>query len=408
MAFDVKTLFFMTMYVEAILGLLLLLAWVQNLSTRAVAWWGTAHLLRSLSIGLYGLFGSVPQWIAIDLSSAILFLSFGITWSGARVFNGRAPQPVLLASGALLWVILSQSSMFLEDAALRNLLSSGIVAGFSWAAGFELWRGRAQHLVSRWPAIGLLFAVGALFLLRQPVAMLVPGGADQGLFASAWLTVISPECLLITIALAFVLLAIGKEFAELGHKTAARMDPLTSLANRRAFMQDAETILQRQAMRGRSAAVLIVDLDHFKSINDRFGHAAGDKVLRLFGQICVSNLRSSDLVGRIGGEEFAVVLADASRDNASFVAERIRALFEEAAASLDGQDIGATLSVGAAIAEGRNPSLPALLKQADQALYRAKARGRNRVELSPPEAVDPQLEEPQLAARHGAGAEARA
>jgi len=397
MTFDVNTLFFLTMYVEAILGLLLLLAWVQNLSNRAVAWWGAAHLLRSLSVGLYGLHGSVPGWISIDLASAVLFLSFGITWSGARISNGRAPMPLPLAAGALLWVVANAAPGAFGDPALRNLLSGAIVASFTWAAAFELWRGRAQRLVSRWPAIGLLFAVGALFLLRPPLASLLPGAAaGNTALASAWLTVLSPEFLLFSIAIAFVLLAVGKEFTELGHKTAARMDPLTSLANRRAFMQDAEMVLRRQTMRGRSAAVLIVDVDHFKSINDRFGHAVGDQVLRKFAEVSSDNLRSSDIVGRIGGEEFAILLADATVDNAFFVAERIRVAFQEAGAVIDEQQINGTISIGAALMQTPDEPLNALLKRADQALYRAKARGRNRVDIASIDAeaalLDPLLE----------------
>src|SRR5688572_23297969 len=99
MALDVSTLFFLTMYVEVILGLLLLLAWVQNPSTRALAWWGSAHLLRSLSVAVYGLYGAVPDLVSIHLANALLFASFGVTWTGVRVFYGRAPRPGILIAG---------------------------------------------------------------------------------------------------------------------------------------------------------------------------------------------------------------------------------------------------------------------------------------------------------------------
>ena len=185
-----------------------------------------------------------------------------------------------------------------------------------------------------------------------------------------------------SISIAFVLLAMAKERTELGHKTAAMIDPLTGLANRRAFMQDAESITRRQAAAGRPVAVFLIDFDHFKSINDRFGHATGDRVLRLFAEICTANLRSTDLVGRLGGEEFAVLMADANRDNAFLVAERLRAAFETAAMVLDERTIASTLSIGVSIIQDPAQDLVSLLGQADQALYRAKARGRNRVELA--------------------------
>jgi diguanylate cyclase (GGDEF)-like protein len=348
-----------------------------------MAWWGAAHLLRSLSVALYGMYGTLPNLVSIDVAAALLFTSYGVTWTGVRVFGGREPQPLLLVSGALVWIGLSHFSGFAESTELRNLLSASIIAGFSWAAAYEFWRGRTEGLVSRWPAIILLFAHGALFLLRTPLSALLPYVGKELALSSAWLTVLSAEALLFTISNAFVLLAMGKERTELRHKNASLLDPLTGLANRRGFVEDAESVTRYQATRGRPVAVFLVDMDHFKSINDRFGHAMGDRVLKLFGEVCTDKLRSTDLMGRLGGEEFAVLLADASRDNAFLVAERIRAAFEAAAAVVDGENVGATLSIGIAIIQDPKQDLSSLLKQADQALYRAKNRGRNRVDLAP-------------------------
>src|SRR5262245_43893386 len=96
MNLDVNTLFLVTIYVEAILGLLLLFAWVQNSGIRAVAWWGSAHLMRAMSVVLFGMYGSVSEAISIDLANALLFLAYAITWTGARVFDGRKPLPLYL------------------------------------------------------------------------------------------------------------------------------------------------------------------------------------------------------------------------------------------------------------------------------------------------------------------------
>ena len=382
MALDVKTLFLLTMYIEAILGLLLFLVWSQNFSTRAVGWWGAAHILRSGSVALYGLYGSVPDLIAIDFASAILFTSYGVTWNGARVFNGREPLPGSLIAGAALWILACQSSAFAEASTLRTLVSGGIVATFSWLAAYEFWRGRSENLVSRWPAIALLFVHGVIFLLRTPLTAFLPASLSEKALTSAWLAVISVESLLFTIAVAFVLVAMAKERTELSHRNAARIDALTGLANRRAFFQDAEELVRLQVGRARPVAVFLLDLDHFKSINDRFGHPMGDRVLRLFAQVTMANLRSSDLVGRLGGEEFGVLLADATRDNAFVVAERLRTAFAAAAKMGGDPPLAATVSVGVAIIQDPHEDLSSLLAKADQALYQAKARGRNRVELA--------------------------
>ena len=103
MGLDVNTLFLVTVYVEAILGLLLLFAWAQNTQIHAVAWWGCAHLLRAGSVVLFGMYGSVSEAISIDLANALLLLSFAVTWSGARVFDGRPllPMYIVARSGGL-------------------------------------------------------------------------------------------------------------------------------------------------------------------------------------------------------------------------------------------------------------------------------------------------------------------
>src|ERR1700688_3946495 len=115
MNLDVNTLFLVTIYVEAILGLLLLFAWVQNTAITALAWWGFAHLLRAASVMLFGLYGSVSELISIDLANALLFTAFALTWTGARVFDHRRPQPVLLFGGAMLWLIASRIPGFADS-----------------------------------------------------------------------------------------------------------------------------------------------------------------------------------------------------------------------------------------------------------------------------------------------------
>jgi diguanylate cyclase (GGDEF)-like protein len=382
MNLDVNTLFLVTIYVEAILGLLLLFAWIQNASIRAVAWWGCAHLLRAASVVLYGMYGNISDLVSIDIANAVLLTTFGITWTGARVFDGRKPQPLGLFGGAILWLVLCRVPMFAEWANGRILLSSFIIAGYTWLTAYEFWRGRGEPLLSRWPAIFMLFAHGALFLLRTPLAAMLPWSPTNQAFSSVWLTVLSFEALLFTIAIAFILLAMAKERTELRHKTAAMVDPLTGIANRRAFLQEGADLAKRQFTAPRPTAVLLLDLDHFKSVNDRFGHAVGDRVLQIFADTASATMRPVDLIGRLGGEEFAAVLYDAGRDRALGVAERIRTAFAEASRDVDGRPVGATVSVGVVLNQDGAADFPSLLAQADQALYCAKERGRNRVELA--------------------------
>jgi len=382
MNLDINTLFLVTIYVETILGLLLLFAWVQNSEIYAVAWWGAAHLLRAGSITLFGMYGQAPDIITIDLSNAILLTSFAVMWTGARIFDGGRPSLFGIFAGAALWLFVSHMPLFEHSLNFRALLSAGIIASYAWLAVAEFWRGRAEQLVSRLPAIFMMFAHGCLFLLRTPLSELLPWSPSNHVFSSVWLTVLSSEALMFTISIAFIMLAMAKERAEQSHKAAAMVDPLTGLINRRGFFLESARIARRQEENPQLAAVLLVDLDNFKSINDRFGHAIGDKVLQIFAETATQAVRQSDFVGRLGGEEFAAVLHDVGRERALVIAERMRAAFAEATSTVDGCTVGATASIGMVLSERPEFDVSELLVQADKALYEAKERGRNRVELA--------------------------
>lgn len=408
MSLDVHTLYLVTIYVEAMLGLLLLFAWVQNTAITAVAWWAWAHLMRAASIALFGKFGSTSDLITIDLANALLFMSFAVTWTGARVFGGRAPSLIGLVAGAAIWLAASRLTIVANSMEMRILVSSGIIAGYSWMSAYEFWRGRDEPLVSRWPAIFMLFAHGALFMLRTPLSLILPWMPDTQVFESVWMIVLSFEALLFTIAIAFIFLAMAKERTEFLHKTASLVDPLTGIANRRAFLEGSEELARRIEADPRPASVLLIDLDHFKSINDNYGHAFGDRVLQIFAKTATARLGPWDLVGRLGGEEFGVLLYDANHDRAMTIAEEIRHSFADHARQIDGYEVCATASIGVAVSPKAPLDVHTLLAQADEALYCAKERGRNRVETSSLDLVlrldssTPSLRIPELVAKNAA------
>jgi diguanylate cyclase (GGDEF)-like protein len=174
-------------------------------------------------------------------------------------------------------------------------------------------------------------------------------------------------------------LELAKERTLRAHKSAALTDPLTGLFNRRGLIEAARELAEKYAKKaGKPVAMLAFDLDHFKSINDRFGHALGDDVIKLFAATANSSLRLTDFVVRLGGEEFAAIMPGTLEDG-MVVGERIRAAFEAAAQTVSGRYVGATVSVGVASHESA-ANIDALLARADAALYAAKANGRNRVE----------------------------
>jgi two-component system, cell cycle response regulator len=160
----------------------------------------------------------------------------------------------------------------------------------------------------------------------------------------------------------------------------AVVDPLTGLNNRRYLEPHLAALLEQAALRGRPISVMMLDIDHFKHVNDTYGHDAGDQLLKYFSARVKRSVRGADLMCRLGGEEFVVVMPDTNLSTAQIVGERIRAAVAGTPFPLenDAQSISVTVSIGVADSPGdEQPN--ALLKRADQALYRSKNTGRNRV-----------------------------
>lgn len=162
----------------------------------------------------------------------------------------------------------------------------------------------------------------------------------------------------------------------------ATQDALTGVRNRRYFLEGAEGEFARARRHSRGYSILLIDADHFKAINDTFGHAAGDAALKCLGDICRRNVREVDLVGRLGGEEFAIAMPEAELTVAQVVAERLRQQTADSMMDCSGQTLRFTISIGVVAAEETDRTLEDLLRRADRALYEAKNGGRNRVAVA--------------------------
>lgn len=197
-----------------------------------------------------------------------------------------------------------------------------------------------------------------------------------GLLLAGWLSLRIASGVLASLDAASQALHRQKEAAE----ALARTDPLTGLANRRAFDEAARLEVQRALRYGTPLALVLADLDHFKSINDSFGHHSGDEVLRHCARILSATVRNVDLVGRWGGEEFVILMPDTGLVEAVQAAERFRQAIAGTPVPLGERSCQCTASFGVAALQRGTADLEALLNRADAALYRAKERGRDRVE----------------------------
>ncbi|MBD8871729.1 GGDEF domain-containing protein [Rhodanobacter sp. DHB23] len=185
---------------------------------------------------------------------------------------------------------------------------------------------------------------------------------------------------LLLMALGFGALAMFRlKRSQLRFKHLSHLDGLTAIYNRQHFMGEAGRVLHQLEKRKGVACVAIIDLDHFKSINDTHGHAMGDEVLHRVVDACKQHLRPVDLFGRLGGEEFGILLVDCSREQGMAIAERIRAAIEATSVELDSVVVTVSTSIGLAFTDAAGHDLRRLCTEADAALYGAKRGGRNRV-----------------------------
>ena len=159
----------------------------------------------------------------------------------------------------------------------------------------------------------------------------------------------------------------------------ANIDPLTRSLTRRHFFSFAETEFKRFQRYKRPMSVMIIDADHFKKINDTYGHHAGDVALRSFSLFAMDNKRAQDVFGRLGGEEFGLLLPETELEQALIVGERIQTIWEQTPVNMDGELVHSTVSIGVAEASVDDESFDDLLRRADRMLYKAKEAGRNRV-----------------------------
>jgi diguanylate cyclase (GGDEF)-like protein len=373
---DISTLFIIATCITALLGLLLLSAWAQE-RMRALAWWGTAYLIGGFSVALWSIENAISPPLPVGSTSALLFVACGMIWSAARIFHGRPVLWGAMFAGAIVWLAAYLMPEFVQWPAVRMVLSSLIVAAYTFLTAAELWRERRKTSLRQWPAIFVPIMHGAVFLVPIPLASLRPGEPGLAGLATGWMAVFALETMLYVVGTAFIVLVLAKERALRAQRAAASTDELTGILNRRGFIAGAQQLVARQAKSREPVSLLMFDLDHFKLVNDRFGHAVGDETLCVFATTVARSLRASDVVGRFGGEEFVAILPG-SLSEAKTVAERVRAAFEAAAAAVGGHPVAGTVSVGAASAAA-DADVATLLTAADKALYEAKANGRNRV-----------------------------
>jgi len=382
---DLPTLMVMQSFALASAGVALLAAWSQNRTVRALALWGIAHVVAAggiLSLML-GFTSHQPAWLG--LGGTLLSLQSSLVWKAARTIDSK-PAPLIIALVGPAVVALSGGIPGVREFAGSLALAMGAV--YILATATTLLLGRKERLAARLPLV-ILSAVHAAALLIGTYSTFTGSTAQDTVPSiTSLFGFIYFESIIFALGTSVFILALVKERNEATGLAAARTDSLTGIASRAAFFETAERVLERYRRDGAPVSIMMFDLDRFKAINDRHGHAVGDAVIRKFCEVTTAALRPNDVFGRVGGEEFAAVLPGSSIEAAYARAERIRASFAQDCRFIRDRQVNATVSGGVSVSIKSEQTLEELLEYSDAALYEAKADGRNcikRAELAKPE-----------------------
>ncbi len=355
--------------------------WLRYRDSRVLPLLVAAGLAGCAAMLLHANRESLPLTLSSGVGLCLGILAVGLYWQAVVVFEGARLSIAKGSLGALVWILLWFTPMLQNSVEARTATLSLLVAVYCFLMAREtLVRARHEPLPSRSIAATANALRGLLWLAAVPLSVFVaPPYAADGSTAPWFALVTLANSMLIVLSL-ISLLIVAKERDEWRYRLASERDPLTNLANRRTFVTEANDMLH-EAEGG--ASLLLFDIDHFKSVNDTHGHAAGDQVLLAFSRAIDQRMPKGWLFARIGGEEFACLMPRMSAQQAVAVAENLRLAVADMVMPGLGA-LGITVSIGVCELTQRGTGLDTLLACADAALYRAKADGRNCVRLYEP------------------------
>ncbi len=382
MAFDPITMLTLTIAIAAAAALYLLLEW-RGARDRSLLYWSGGFASITVGSSLALLRSQGYFFIGVWFANGLLVFAHWLFLLGVMRFVGRRPSRGwwALPLGWCLLLALPQASA----SALYMVTNSLLVGGLALRAS-QLLRLDAEHasLGTRQLHYTLLFH--GLFYLGKVVLTLMPNALiDLASFRGVVIRVSLVEGVMAILLIALSMTGTVRYRRERQIEHLAERDPLTGLFNRRAFEARAPAHLADVAV-GRPGALLLLDVDHFKPVNDLHGHAAGDRLLMMLGELIQTALPDKSLCARLGGDEFAILLVDTDQAQVLALAEILRQRFQATTAQSFATPDAVTLSLGAVMLHQPQTDLAALIERGDIALYAAKRGGRNGLRVSKPAA----------------------
>ena len=388
MILDVRTLGILSALMPFVLGFIMFIYLRERRTYGGFGRWVLANFVFGAGYLFISLRGIVPDLFSIVLGNAATVYAEILIYEGIRLFYGRPAFSKWNSFVFVIYLIFHTYFIYLDpNINARIAVISIALFILIIRSGVTLFNSPLLELRHTASSAGTIFLLTSLLPLTRAIyAFLQPQPID--LFAdamSAWFAMFGFFSILAWTFYFFLIntarLEIDLEVARLELMQLAMTDPLTGLFNRRHFFECAEIEFQRAKRHEYNISFLLMDIDGFKAINDKYGHDAGDAVMQHLSSILPGEVRVFDLVARFGGDEFIVMLVNVHEELAYEVAERIRATVAGTPVVFDSQRFDIRLSLGIASYNARDEDLKSILKRADIALYDAKQQGRNRVRI---------------------------
>lgn len=385
-AFDIRTALLLGALTTLLLGLLLAAVGRDFAPFLRPAWrlWLRGNLLQPAGFVLFALRGRIDEVWSVLLANVLIVVAMSDYARALHLLMGR-PDPRRAAFAGILAVSLTVFvfTFVVDRIAVRIVVASLAMAGYCVLAARAVVDRRWPRLAAANRVTAGVFAFAALVLLARVAHTLAfPGEVHDGLHSSSMQALVFGAGALLPLlcSYGFLLLCNARMQQELARSAA--LDYLTGALNRGAIEDLGGRALTRARRRGTPCAAIVIDVDHFKRINDAHGHAAGDAALREIVQRLREAVRLEDALGRLGGEEFLVLLDDTDAERARLAAERLRQAIGGLPLALEAGPHASTISLGVALLHEEDRSFSDLLRRADRALYAAKEAGRDRVVLA--------------------------
>ena len=386
---DLRTLFILTVLINIIIAFIMAIYWRTQKTYAGFGYWTLANVAMTVTFSLFALKGIAPEFVTVVIANTSAVSGAFFRYAGVRFFWGAESLPHLRFHQTVVAVcalLLTYYTCIDDNIVLRLFAVRLIISGYFLATARNMIKGATQGYPYEAWTLALLNLVYATLMMGRAFEWLIFPEARHLLIASSMSTLYFSSILLleVTTALLFLMLnsqRLAKNLLQMQGdlEKLAASDMLTGLYNRRKLEEVCTAALTHARVHNRPSALLLIDLDHLKQMNDTFGHPAGDALLNTVVKTIRSQLRDQDILGRLGGDEFVVVLPATPEDAAKTFADQIRQSVQCQPFLWEDQEMAMSISVGVAALSDADCNWQDWLKRADTNLYQAKKGGRNQI-----------------------------